>query len=205
MRLLLHGIYELLGHLNAFIVNIYYSIRDSIAPPNEKAVLFIAHPDDDVLFFHTFIMKEKPYVVLLTTGGVLKRVIPFCRAMHFYRVRYRTFDMPSRAVEKEALIVKRIQNILNRSTFEICATHNYEGEYGHIMHRCIHRCVSGCWKGDIFVPYNESEIKQHPLSQNVLEEKRKIIKTFYRGEYPTLQKLRIWIEHEGLKVSCSNN
>lgn len=201
MRLLLHILYELLGHFYALIANMYYNVRDNIAPPNEKAVLFIAHPDDDVLFFHTFIKRERPYVVLLTTGGVLKRVIPFQRAMHFYKVRYRTFDMNSRAVEKEELISRRIQGIINRSSFEICATHNYEGEYGHVMHRCIHRCVSNCWKGDIYVPYNGNEIKQHPLSQNVLEEKHRIIKTFYKGEYPILQRLEIWIEHEGLRAA----
>ena len=120
---LLHLIYEFSGHLLAVITNIYFSIRDSFNPPNEKAVLFIAHPDDDVLFFHTFIKEMKPYVVLLTTGGIIKRVIPFYRTMKYYGVRYRTFDMHSRAVESEQLISKRIRNILNNSSFTICFSH----------------------------------------------------------------------------------
>lgn len=195
---LLHLIYEFSGHLLAVITNIYFSIRDSFNPPNEKAILFIAHPDDDVLFFHTFIKEMKPYVVLLTTGGIIKRVIPFYRTMKYYGVRYRTFDMHSRAVESEQLISKRIRNILNNSSFTICATHNNEGEYGHVMHCCIHSCVMDNWKGNVLVPYNSVEIVNHPLPQIELEEKRRIIHTYYRGEYPTLQKLEKWIVNEGL-------
>lgn len=197
---MLHYIYRIIGHLYACFTNLFYSIRDFVFPPREEAVLFVAHPDDDVLFFHSFIREYKPYVVLLTTGSILKRVVPFCRAMNYYGVRFRTFAFNSRAVDKENLISKKVKKILDRSRFSICATHNEEGEYGHEMHKCVHRCVVENWKGDILlVPYSSKEIVEHPLDEYTLLEKQKVIHKYYSREYLVLKTHKTWIDNEAYR------
>ena len=107
-------IYRIIGYTYAFFTNLYYGIRDCLFPPREDAVLFVAHPDDDVLFFHSYIKEYKPYVVLLTTGSILRRVLPFCSAMNYYGVRYRTFAFHSRASDKEKQISIKVKKILNK-------------------------------------------------------------------------------------------
>ena len=176
----------------------YYSVRDMLLPPKEKAILFVAHPDDEVLFFHSFIDHNKPYVVLLTTGGLLRRVVPFCRTMKQYGVRYRTYDMPSRAVEQENLLNSRIKDVLRHGKYDICVTHNSEGEYGHEMHKCVHRCVLNSWSGKLLVPYGRDTIEDYPLSNMVMEQKNRILQTCYKGEYQTIKTFETWITHEGL-------
>ena len=190
----------IIGSIYAFIKNIYYSVRDFFAPPREEAVLFIAHPDDDVLFFHSYIKEFRPYVVLLTTGSVLRRILPFQRAMKYYGVRYRVFAFHSRALDKEKMISRKVGKILNKSHFSICATHNEEGEYGHEMHKCVHRCVVNNWKGGtLIVPYNGKDILEHPLDKYTLIEKQKVLFKYYSMEAPVLETHRIWITHEAFR------
>lgn len=207
MYKVLHFVYDILGHMLAFFANIYFSIRDRIKPPNETSILFVAHPDDDALFFHNYITLNKPYVVLLTTGGIINRFLPFCRAMREYGVRYRAFDMKSRAVDREDSICKNIKTCLHNGCFSVCATHNEEGEYGHIMHQCIHRCVKRVWQGDeLLVPCNKQLIMEHKLSDYEIDCKRLFLQTFYSREYPTLQTFETWITHECLiTINCKKD
>ena len=197
---MIHYIYELAGYCFAIFMGYFYSIRDCISPPKEEAVLFIAHPDDDVLFFHTFIKEHKPYVVLITAGGILRRVQPFYRAMNHYGVRYRTFSFRPRAIDKEQLISEKINKFLHSNEFKICATHNAQGEYGHEMHKCVHRCVVNNWQGEtILVPFDSDDIVNHPLSKAELSEKMLIMKRYYKKEYSVLKTFNTWIECEALR------
>ena len=195
---MLRNIYSCFGIVFISVFELFWKIRDFISPPSEEAVLFVAHPDDDALFFHTYINKHKPYVILLTTGELPRRIIPFFRAMRHYGVRYRCFAMKSKAVEKEALIEKRVRKILNNGHFAVCATHNATGEYGHVMHQCVHRCVRRAWEKELLVPEDAARIEQFPLGEDVLKEKMDVLNTFYQREYPTLLTFKTWIVHEKL-------
>lgn len=203
IRKTIHFVYETIGHMMACACAVYFCLRDFLFPPKEKAVLFVAHPDDDALFFHSYIKEYKPYVVLLTTGGLIRRVLPFYKAMRAYGVRCRAFDMSSRAVEKEELIRKRIAHILNHGRFSVCATHNAEGEYGHIMHQCIHRCVRCLWKSELLVPVCRADIEKHPLPEDAANEKISFLQMYYRGEYPTLCTFSTWIVNEKLTMEIA--
>ena len=177
--LLLHAIYGLSGHLFAAACNVIWTIRDNINPPKENAVLFVAHPDDDILFFDTFISDYKPYVVCLTLGGNLQRILPFCRAMKNYAVRYRFFDMNPRDVSKTDLLTGRIKSVISKGNFTICATHNDSGEYGHIMHRCVNECVQSVWSGELLTPVNLVDIEKYPLQQETANKKKRLLKKNY--------------------------
>ncbi len=196
---IIRSLYNCVGKIQAKLMLGFWNIRDLITPPQESAILFVAHPDDDVLFFHKYIQTKKPYVVCLTSAGLLKRIIPFYRAMRHYGVRYRAYDMNSRAVDEAELVKRRVKAVLKKGKFKECATHNSEGEYGHVMHKCIHDSVCSVWQNrDLYMPVQSSDIENYPLSKDDCLEKDLILRTFYKGEYPTLETFEKWIRCEAL-------
>lgn len=198
MKHLLHKLYDGAGHFMSVVLDLIWRLKDKAIPPKENAVLFVAHPDDDILFFHQFIIEYKPYVVCMTTGSVINRIIPFYRAMRHYKVRYRSFDMKSKDVQKEELICRRIRSIIKNGQFSYCATHNETGEYGHVMHQCIHRCVRKEWSGPLITPVEKKDILKYPLSEKTCLEKNKNLREYYWREYPTLEHFHDWIVNEKL-------
>ena len=141
-----------------------------IFPPKEKVILFVAHPDDDTLFFHSFIKKHKPYVVLCTAGWSLRRLPCFFRAMKKYGVKYRAYALGTR--DKRTDILERIvKRCLMLGQFELCATHNSEGEYGHEMHKRVHQAVISQAKIPVWVPVTADRIEDFSLAEKEFAEK----------------------------------
>ncbi len=190
--------YIIVGHIWAFILEIVWTVRDFFIPIESSALLIVAHPDDDILFFHQFLEEYKPYVICVSMGGRIKRIVPFYKAMKQYGVRYRCYDMKSKPYGNELLLCNRIQNVISKGKFTICATHNSSGEYGHEMHKYVHRCVRRVWKGNLFVPVSKEEIEQYPLPDEVYNKKDSLLRLYYYNEYPTLEGFNVWIRNEKL-------
>ena len=167
-------------------------------PPKEDAVLFVAHPDDDTLFFHSFIKENKPYVVLLTTGWSLRRIPGFFKAMKFYGVRFRVYDMET-CDDREKLLRRRIKYIFSLGRFKICATHNSTGEYGHKMHSRVHFAVVSESLVPVFVPVNRYVISNYPLDVYLIKEKQYIFNHFYTTESWVLDQYSMWVDNEKLE------
>lgn len=194
---IIHKIYLFIGKLLTNIRLIFWRLRDKILPPKENAVLFVSHPDDDALFFHTFIKKHKPYVVLLTTGWSLRRYPCFVKVMKNYGVKYRAYNLASR--EKNIDLIKMcIKDVLRVVKPQICATHNAEGEYGHEMHIQVHNAVKEIVDCDLFVPVFDNEIENHPLTDNLIKEKIEIFKKYYTTESFVLDQYEKWVKNECL-------
>jgi hypothetical protein len=106
-------------------------------------ILFIAHPDDDVIFFYDFIKEYKPLVVCLTNGDNLARRTEFIFAMRAFGVKGVIHDFKD--VVNEPLpdfeLERIISHYLSLKTWHAVATHNAEGEYGHMHHMQISNCV----------------------------------------------------------------
>lgn len=198
MLVLFHYIYVLIGHLFCKICLSYWEIRDFLFPPQEKAILFVAHPDDDTLFFHTFIKEYKPYVVLCTTGWSLRRLLCFFKAMRYYGVKYRAYDMDTRD-KREDLLKKRVKKILSIGHFELCATHNAKGEYGHEMHQRVHQAVIAEAQLPVWVPVEAERIEGYPVDDRTLEEKQDMFKHTYTTETWVLDQYALWVGHEQLE------
>ena len=193
-----HSYYKLIGHIFCKMCLCYWLLRDFISPQKEDAVLFVAHPDDDTLFFHTFIKKHKPYVVLCTAGWSLRRLPCFFRAMKQYGVKYRVYDMGTRDT-RVAILEKHIKSVLRRGNFKLCATHNAEGEYGHEMHKRVHQAVLKHAKVPVWMPVCAERINGFPLSEDVVEEKRFIFNTIYTTESWVLDQYSDWVVNEKLE------
>jgi LmbE family N-acetylglucosaminyl deacetylase len=193
----LHDIYLIIGHFLNFLKLCFWRIRDKINPPNEKAVLFVAHPDDDTLFFHTFIKECKPYVVLLTTGWSMRRYPCFKKVMKYYGVKYRAYNLQSRD-ERINLLEKCITETLKVLKPTICATHNAEGEYGHEMHKRVHNAVKKRTTCKLLVPFSDRDIEKFPLSDTQIKEKTMIFNKYYTTELFVLDIYKKWIHCEKL-------
>lgn len=189
--------HSLIGHVVCKICLVYWNIRDIISPPKEKTVLFVTHPDDDTLFFHTFIKRYKPYVVVMTAGHSVNRLKCFSRNMKCYGVKFRAYDQGTDDT-REALVRKRVRHVMNLGNFELCATHNAHGEYGHHMHICVHNAVTAEVRCPILVPDLQENIKQYPLQESEIEEKKRIFYDIYQSELFVLDVWPHWLANEHL-------
>lgn len=208
MRKFLHSIYMLAGKIFCNCCLAYWEIRDRISPPKTDSVLFVAHPDDDTLFFHTFIKEHKPYVCLMTTGWSLRRVPCFFKVMRQYGVRYRAYPLDARD-RRMNLLEKQVSEVLKIKPFKNIAAHNKTGEYGHEEHIRVHEAVSNVVSGSqyqctMFCPVLREEIEKYPLPDNIADEKRAIFKKLYTTEAWLLDEEEagtpVWVTHEKLET-----
>lgn len=197
IRKILHKIYLFVGRLLTNIRLCFWRLRDKIKKPTENTVLFVAHPDDDALFFHEFIKEHKPYVVLLTTGWSLRRYPCFKKVMKYYGVKYRAYNLNSRD-KRVHLLEKYVSEMLTLLNPQICATHNSEGEYGHEMHVGVHNVVRKLVNCKLLVPVSDSDIVNFPLSDDIVKEKTMIFNKFYTTEIFVLEQYGKWVENEKL-------
>lgn len=197
IKKIIRKIYKLLGLFYNKICCIFWNLRDRVKKPDEKAILFVAHPDDDTLFFHTFIKEHKPYVVLLTTGWSLRRYPCFKKVMKYYGVKYRAYNLESRDKRVE-LLEKYVNEMLTLLKPQICASHNAEGEYGHEMHVNVHNVVRKLVNCKFFVPASDDDIVNYPLCDGIIKEKTMIFNIFYTTEIFVLDQYSKWVENEKL-------
>lgn len=193
----IHKIYVFIGKFYNMLCLFWWNTRDRIAPPKEDAILFVAHPDDDALFFHTFIKKHKPYIVLLTNGWSLIRFKDFKKVMKFYGVKYRAYGLHSRD-KRTSLLEKYVARSLKLSNFKVCATHNLEGEYGHEMHIRVHQAVKKYTKCSLLVPALDNDIVNFPLNESEIKEKKEIFNKYYTTELFVLDMYSKWVVNEKL-------
>ncbi len=196
-NVIVHGFYKIIGKTLCRLHLFWCSVRDCVSNPKTEAILIVAHPDDDTLFFHTFIKKYNPYVCLMTTGWSLRRSPCFVKTMREYRVRFRMYDLESRDTRCN-LLAKNVASCLNMGRFKICATHGPTGEYGHEMHRRVHEAVVSQAHCTVLVPVTENEIEAYPISNELIQEKKHIFNNNYTTELFVLDQYKKWVEHEHL-------
>jgi len=203
---MIHKIYLLIGNIVCYICLIWWNIKDFLFPPQTDAVLFVAHPDDDTLFFHTFIKNYKPYICLMTDGWSLRRMICFIKAMHLYGVRYRAYPLDSKD-KRSYILEKQVQSVMKIKLFHIVATHNSNGEYGHEEHVRVHNAVLKYTKKiknqKVLCPVFAERIQKFPIDQKIVNEKYFIISNIYTTERWVLNDdnvgTPVWVNHEHLE------
>ena len=215
IKTIIHYIYIFLGKINCNLMLLRLIIKDRFDPPKEEAILFVAHPDDDALFFNKFIEKNKPYVVLMYTGWSLRRIKDFKKVMKLYGVRYRAYATLSKepydytGVRRKT--EKHVADCLKIGDFKTVVTHNSTGEYGHTAHRVVHESVFKVCKGksyEMICPVSVDEIGNYPLSEAELEKKTMIFEKLYSSEAWVMTeeeaKTPIWFKNEKLETVVNN-
>lgn len=198
MKKAVHSIYLVLGHVLCSFFLFWWRLRDKICPPKETTVLIVAHPDDDTLFFHTFLKEKKPYVALMTTGWSLRRLPCFMKAMRYYGVRFRAYALRSRDT-RTSLLEKHVREVLRLTHFELCATHNAEGEYGHEMHIRVHNAVAVNATCPIVFPTTREKIECFPIPEEAMLEKEMIFRQIYTTELFVIDMYSEWVRNEHLE------
>ena len=207
---LFHCIYVFVGKLICNSELITKKIYDYINPPKEKSILFVAHPDDDTLFFDRYIKENKPYIVLLYTGWSIRRFKDFIKVMNHYGVRFRAYATYSRPPydykSVRRVTEKHIKSCLKIGNFKTVLTHNREGEYGHIAHKVVHESTIKVCKDktyEIWCPVSVYEISKYPLSTEEIEKKRFIFENLYKSEAWVMTeeeaKTPVWFKNEMLE------
>lgn len=204
---ILHLLYTYIGYFYCKIRLIFWVIRDKISGIKSDSVLFVAHPDDDTLFFHTFIKENKPYVCLMTTGYSLRRLPCFFRVMKQYGVKYRAYPLDAREKRSDVL-TKNAKSVLSIKDFKTVATHNEFGEYGHEEHKRVHLAVINALKGTKFngkvlCPVEKDKLTDYPLGKKSIKEKEDIFNKLYYTESWVLTEQEAgtppWVKNEHLE------
>ena len=192
---LLHFFYYFFGAAFCNCVLMILKIRDCFNPPKEESILFVAHPDDDALFFNNYIEENKPYVVLLFSAWSFRRIKDFFKVMKYYGVRFRVYASVSKdayySSVRRRITERHISSCLKIGQFNTIVTHNSTGEYGHPTHMLVHECVVKVCADkpyEIICPVSLERIGSYPLTQDEIDKKHMIFQTMYKSES--------WVETE---------
>ena len=196
MKVKIEKIKRWIGFIRCSICLIGWHVRDMLIKPWENAVCFVAHPDDEILFFYSFLKEKRPYVVVLTGCSSVHRLSSLKKTMKKLGLRFRAYPLDTDAASEQD-IRRIIKHIFSQRNYDICATHNSEGEYGHPMHQRVHQAVADIALCPVCVPASGSQIENYPLLLAQAEEKLSIFHTFYASEdfVPTLFGKWIFNEH----------
>ena len=108
-----------------------------------EKVMFVAHPDDEILFGNLVNMEPSCWKVVSITGYGTSRHIQFARGMRLLNLgSYGVWDyrdcttcVPFQMGSTEALEIRaKLYKELAEKPWKLVATHNPFGEYGHLQH-----------------------------------------------------------------------
>lgn len=130
------------------IDNASFRIDDERAK-NIKKVMIVAHPDDETLWGGNHISKGDYLVICLTNGDNKIRSKEFASVMQLtgnYGIMLKYPDAPNHIKNTWAKSIGSIRNdvdyILNYKKWDVIATHNPNGEYGHMQHKMTSMAVT---------------------------------------------------------------
>lgn len=163
-----------------------------------KNLMVVAHPDDDLLFGGTELMKDDYVVVCVTCGTSKTRLKEFKRMMNYFEDEYITLGYPdlvegkkSEWIDEYDLITRDIKNIINLKEWDKIVTHNPNGEYGHIHHKMTNRIVTGLTndKSKLYYfnkTYSTKYYKENNISKTLddkmCNKKRELFDKYYKSQ-----------------------
>ncbi len=122
---------------------------------NVSKVMFVAHPDDDMIWGGAHLINDDYLVVCITCGSRADRVEEFKNVMTATKDKYIMLDYPDKTNgERDNWdtvyddITKDVEKILAMKDWELIVTHNENGEYGHIHHKMTHSIVTGVYENN---------------------------------------------------------
>lgn len=193
-------------YIFSYIIN-YNKCNPKLNLENITKVVFVAHPDDELIFFgNTLINEDGWLVVCMTNGGNRTRRNEFINVMKRLNIDYKILNYKDGmdVLWNEKKLNKSIYKILNlKEKWDKVVTHNSQGEYGHIQHKQLNRIVRKCYKsGDINVfVYKDKLINScnelSPISKN---QKIEIAYEYYLSQIGVINNLIDYFNYEGLII-----
>lgn len=178
-------------------------------------IMFVAHPDDDMIWGGAHLLEDDYVVVCITCGTNIGRLNEFQKVMSKTNDGYIALGYPDKTNGKrdEWLgvyddISRDIETILNSKEWDLIVTHNENGEYGHIHHIKTNKIVKDIYIknnysaelyffGDYYSKQNIVSVEKDlvPVSDNLLLEKEKILK-LYKSQESVIESLNHMIKYE---------
>ena len=170
---------------------------------NCNKLMIVAHPDDESLWGGGHLLDKGYFVVCLTNGNNTVRRSEFYAALKEYGCQGIMFSYPDLERGKRSdwsnysdIIAKDLNVLLTYKRWDMIATHNPKGEYGHIQHRMTSKLVTEVYrcnyKGLNRLQYFGKYYKWNQLSQvenglislskDKLNRKIQIINTVYKSQ-----------------------
>ncbi len=157
-----------------------------------KALIIVAHPDDETIWMGGFILRHKNYdwtIISLCRKHDKDRSVKFKNVCSFYNAKSfmdNLNDTNKKQVKIER-IINKIKKYLTQTNYDYIFTHNSNGEYGHIRHKEVHQAVTKMMNQKIlkakklvfFSYYNSKFNKKMKLTEEETKIKKKIITDMY--------------------------
>ncbi len=163
-----------------------------------KNLMVVAHPDDDLLFGGTELMKDDYVVVCITCGVSETRLREFKHMMSYFGDEYITLGYPDLVDGKKSdwekeysSITSDLNNIIKLKNWDKIVTHNPEGEYGHIHHKMTSKIVTSLVDDKSnFYYFNKTYSKKYYIENNVpktldeetCKKKKKLFDKYYKSQ-----------------------
>ena len=203
---------------NIYVKNKYVS-RDfnNLDLSGVDSIMIVAHPDDEVIWGGSHLLEGNYLVVCITAGNNQIRAEEFLKAIKATGSKGIMLGYPDKTFNKrndwkkvDTDIEKDVETLLSLKKWKVIATHNPEGEYGHIHHIMTSRIVTDVYKekyqslDNLYYfgnYYNKSKIgavekNLIPISDDNYQKKVDIIKNIYKSQYFIMDKFGQMVKYE---------
>ena len=206
----LHAYLQLQPYLN--LSQVTTADLDALDLDGYDKVMFVAHPDDDLLWGGRHLIEDDYFVVCMTRGNDPVRSAEFQAVMEATGDKYMILSYPDKIGKKRSDwkywktdMEADVARILSYKNWKLVASHNTDGEYGHSHHQMTHQIVekeyqeTGCqaelyWFGKCYVndkvPYDLEEMPKELYNQ-----KRELAK-LYASQRGTVRKMYHMLPYE---------
>lgn len=183
----------------------YRKANPKINYNNLENVIFIAHPDDELLLMgdYLFCHSSSTLVVCLTNGGNITRLNEFSTLMSEMNIQYLIWNFRDGDQFKwnQKRAKYKINKIIQKKEWAKVITHNREGDYGHFQHKQVYNLVKSVYHGsNLFVTLNRSELSQskYALSLSNYKQKCEIFKRYYKSQESIVTVFADYFKYEGI-------
>lgn len=205
-----HEFYLFYPYLN--LPHVTTADLDALDLDGYDKVMFMAHPDDDLLWGGRHLIEDDYLVVCMTRGNDPVRSAEFKSVMEATGDKYLILSYPDKIGNKRSSwnfckkdMEADIATVLNYKNWEQVATHNANGEYGHHHHQMMHQLVEEAYKetdcnADFYsfgkyyvndkIPYDLEE-----MPKDLYIQKRKLAK-LYASQRTTVRKMYHMLPYE---------